>query len=182
MSSSTFDFSPPFHLSLPCSPPRCAIPWICPIPSRRQKGPPACAPACLPTEEGSQLGSSREAAVEILFDFSTRKKWLQRTTKPTYNKRAARIYFGLPSIPSGSLIFFFFFPELAKSFLLIASIVSAKNCFWMTSINFSRMLLICSHGAAFPMAEFRSQPVRNICTANPSLTPQSHMIIIPTST
>jgi len=59
-------------LSLPSSPPRAAIPRVCPAPSDRQKGPQARLPAH--GEEGSELGSSREAAVEILFDFSIGKK------------------------------------------------------------------------------------------------------------
>lgn len=113
---------------------------------------------------------TKEAAVEIVFDFSTRKKWLPRGTKPTYNKRAALIYFGFPSIP--------FFPQkFAKSCLLIASIVSGKNCFWMTSISFNRKLLICGHGVAFPMSEFRSQLVRKFAQQILS-NPQGHVIII----
>lgn len=156
----TFDFSPSF---LSCSPWRCVIPWVCPTPSHRQKGPPAFLHAHC--DKRSRLGWSTEAGVEIVFDVSTRKKWLQKGTKLTYNKRAIWIYFGFPSI------FFFFFQKLAKSFLLIASIVSGKNCFWMTSVSFNRILPICSHGVAFPMSEFRSQLVRKFAQqilSNPS--------------
>ena len=136
-------------------------------------------PACPPTaRKEASLAHPEKQQLKYCLILALGRSDYKELPSQLIIKGLHEIYFDLPSIPSGSLLFF---SELAKSFLLIASIVSGKNCFWVTSISFSRMLLICSHGAALPMAEFRSQTARNLCTANPSLTRQSHAVIILTS-
>lgn len=165
----TFDFSPSF---LSCSPWRCVIPWVCPTPSHRQKGPPAFLHAHC--DKRSRLGWSTEAGVEIVFDVSTRKKWLQKGTKLTYNKRAIWIYFGFPSI------FFFFSRNLQRASFWLPPLFQERIVFEWPLSALTVYCLFAAMELLFQCLSLEANWLENLRSKS-FLTPQSHVIVILTS-